>query len=389
MSNINFFRVMNKFSGFAGTIIPPSPPVLTCALELANFDLDPVSNKNFDNFRAYSQTYFSRIAVASTASGFEDYYIHNLYAGWYPTGSITAPYEQLIYQFSETSSRASSPLPNLSAMQPFTSSVNNTSSFRLPGDTMRQGGIDSQPIFFQTIQVPNTGSLIHFGAASNSTDYLFQYDLDTNFDVTTLNTASRVYEELRLLTASQANILQTSYNANGSQMYQIQQNSEGNISPFNHWTILHVIDLSTPYDLSSYNSSNTSSYILENELSNLSGPYPSDDSNFVEVSTLNKRNDSNQVWTSSMYYTNYINDTVIKFRINSDRSLSNEESLTVNDFPMQIRYSAPATYEDYNTNEFKAFFVSNSLGPYNVSVNVNRTSSCLAPYNMNAGNFFP
>lgn len=388
MSNINFFRVMNKFSGFAGTIIPPSPPVLTCALELADFDLDPVSNKNFDNFRSYAQTYFSRIAVASTASGFEDYYIHNLYAGWYPTGSLTAPYEQLIYQFSETSSRASSPLPDLSAMQPFTSSVNNTSSFRLPGDTMRQG-IPDNPIFFQTIQVPNTGSLIHFGAASATNDYLFQYDLDTNFDITTLNTASRVYEELRLLTASSAQILQTSYNANGSQMYQIQQNSEGNISPFNHWTILHVIDLSTPYDLSSYNSSNTSSYILENELSNLSGPYPSDDSNFVEVSTLNKRNDSNFVWTSSMYYTNYINDTVIKFRINSDRSLSNEESLTVNDFPMQIRYSAPATYEDYNIDEFKAFFVSNSLGPYNVSVNVNRTSSCLAPYNMDAGNFFP
>jgi hypothetical protein len=198
-----------------------------------------------------------------------------------------------------------------------------------------------------------------------------------------------VYEELRQLTASSSNILQTSYNADGSQMYQIQQNSEGNVSPFYHWTILHVIDLSTSYDLSSYNSSNTSSYILENELSNLSVPYPSSDSNFVEVSTLNERNDINEIWTSSMYYTNYINDTVIKFRINSDRSLSNEESLTVNDFPMQIRYSAPATYEDNNTNEFKAFFVSNSLGPYNASANVNRTSSCLAPYNINAGNFTP
>ena len=385
MSNLNFFRVMNKFSGVT---FVSGPPVLTCALELANFDLDPVSNKNFDNFKAYASTYFSRIAVASTASGFEDYYIHNLYAGWYPTGSLTAPYEQLIYQFSETSSRASSPLPDLSAMQPFTSSVNNTSSFNLPGDTMKQG-VSGNAIFFNTIQVPHTGSLIHFGAANSSTDYLFQYDLDTNFDVTTLNTASRVYEELRQLTASSAHILQTSYNNDGSQMYQIQQNSEGFVSPFNYWTILHVIDLSTPYDLSSYNSSNTSSYILENELSNLSGPYPSDDSNFVNVSTLNKRNDSNFVWTSSMYYTNYINDTVIKFRINSDRSLSNEESLTVNDFPMQIRYSAPATYEDYNIDEFKAFFVSNSLGPYNVSVNVNRTSSCLAPYNMNAGIFFP
>jgi hypothetical protein len=198
-----------------------------------------------------------------------------------------------------------------------------------------------------------------------------------------------VYEELRQLTASQANILQTSYNADGSQMYQIQQNYEGNVSPFYNWTILHVIDLSTSYDLSSYNSSNTSSYILENELSNLSVPYPISDSNFVEVSTLNERNDINEIWTSSMYYTNYINDTVIKFRINSDRSLSNEESLTVNDFPMQIRYSAPATYEDNNTNEFKAFFVSNSLGPYNANVNVNRTSSCLAPYNINAGNFTP
>ena len=380
MSNLNFFRVMNKFSGVT---FVSGPPVLTCSLELANFDLDPVSNKNFDNFKAYASTYFSRIAVASTASGFEDYYIHNLYAGWYPTGSLTAPYEQLIYQFSETSSRASSPLPNLSAMQPFTSSVNGTSSFSLPGDTMKQG-ISSNPIFFQTIQVPNTGSLIHFGAASVNTDYLFQYDLDTNFDVTTLNTASRVYEELRQLTASFAHILQTSYNNDGSQMYQIQQNYEGNISPFNHWTILHVIDLSTPYDLSSYNSSNTSSYILENELSNLSGPYPSDDSNFVEVSTLNGIN--NTIWTSSMYYTNYINDTVIKFRINSDRSLSNEESLTVNDFPMQIRYTAPTSYLDANIN-YNSFFVSNSLGPYDESSNINRTSSCLAPYSVNTGIF--
>jgi hypothetical protein len=160
MSNINFFRVMNKSS------ILPSPPVLTCALELADFNLDPVSNKNFDNFKSYSKTYFSRIAVASTASGFEDYYIHNLYAGWFPTASLSAPYQQLIYQFSQTESNAINPLPDLSAMQPFTSSVNSTSSFDLPGDTMKQG-IDSQPIFFQTIQVPNTGSLIHFGAASN------------------------------------------------------------------------------------------------------------------------------------------------------------------------------------------------------------------------------
>jgi hypothetical protein len=271
-------------------------------------------------------------------------------------------------------------------MQPFTSSINNTSSFRLPGDTMRQGGIDSQPIFFQTIQVPNTGSLIHFGAASAATNYLFQYDLDTNFDVTTLNTASRVYEELRQLTASGNYLLQTSYNNDGSQMYQIQQNFEGNISPFNHWTILHVIDLSIPYDLDSYNSSNTSSYILENELSNLSGPYPSDDGNFVEVSTLNEFNINNLTWTSSMYYTNYVDDTVVKFRINSDRSLSNIESLTVNDFPMQIRYTAPTSYQDTNDLEYKSFFVSNSLGPYDESVNINRTSSCLAPYSVTSGN---
>ena len=67
MSNINFFRVMNKFSGVTGEL--PSPPVLTCALELANFNLDPVTNKNFNNFRSWQKTYFSKIAVASTASG--------------------------------------------------------------------------------------------------------------------------------------------------------------------------------------------------------------------------------------------------------------------------------------------------------------------------------
>ena len=383
MSNINFFRVMNKFSGITGE--SPSPPVLTCALELANFNLDPVTNKNFNNFRSWQKTYFSKIAVASIASGYQDYYIHNLYAGWYPTGSIPSPYEQLIYQFSETSSRASSPLPNLSAMQPFTSSVNGTSSFNLPGNIMNQGGVNSQPIFFSTIQVPHTGSLIHFGAGGGSKEYIFQYDLDTNFDVTTLNTASRVYQELRQLTGGGNSVLQTSYNEDGSQMYQIQQNSEGNQTPYNHWTILHVMDLSTPYDLNSYNSSNTSSYILENELFNLSGPYPSVDSNFVEVSTLNHYNINNSVWTSSMYYTNYVDDTVVKFKVNSNRSLSNEELLTVNDFPMQIRYSAPTTYFDPQDTSYQGFFISNSLGPYDVSVNINRTSSCLAPYNLNAG----
>ena len=372
---------MNKFSGVT---FVSGPPVLTCALELADFDLDPVSNKNFDNFKSYGGTYFSRIALAYEQTGFEDYYIHNLYAGWYPTASSTAPYEQLIYQFSETSSRASSPLPDLAAMFPFTSSVNSTSSFNLPGDTMRQGfPLGTQPIRFQTIQVPDTGSLIHFGTTNGQSQYLFQYDLDTNFDVTTLNTASRIYTELRQLTASSANILQTSYNDDGSQMYQIQQNYEGSVSPFYHWTILHVIDLSIPYDLDSYNSSNTSSYILENELGALASSYPSSDSNFVEVSTLNEIN--NVYWTSSMYYTNYVDDTVVKFRINSDRSLSNIESLTVNDFPMQIRYTAPTSYLDVNSIEYKSFFVSNSLGPYDESVNINRTSSCLAPYSVNTG----
>lgn len=387
MSNINFFRVMNKISGIIGESPspPPSPPVLTCALELANFNLDPVSNKDFDNFRSYQATYFSRIAVASTASGFEDYHIHNLYAGWYPTGSLVSPFEQLIYQFSQTESISTNPLPNLSLMQPFTSSVNGTSSFNLPGETMRQGGIDSQPIFFQTIQVPNTGSLIHFGAGGSNTEYIFQYDLDTKFDVTTLNTASRVYEELRQLTASQQTILQTSYNEGGTQMYQITQNYEGNISPFNYWTALHIMDLSTPYDLNSYNSSNTSSYILENELSNLSGPYPSIDSNKVNVSTFNYYNSTNSVWTSSMYYTNEDTSKVIKFKVNSNRSLSNEELLTVNDFPIEIRYSAPTTYLDPTNIEYQGFFISNSLGPYSETINVNRTSSCLAPYNLYAG----
>ena len=86
-----------------------------------------------------------------------------------------------------------------------------------------------------------------------------------------------------------------------------------------------------------------------------------------------------------MYYTNYVDDTVVKFKVNSNRSLSNEELLTVNDFPMQIRYSAPTTYFDPQDASYQGFFISNSLGPYDVSVNVNRTSSCLAPYNLYAG----
>ena len=165
-------------------------------------------------------------------------------------------------------------------------------------------------------------------------------------------------------------------------MYQVQQNSEGNVSPYYHWTILHVIDLSIPYDLDSYNSSNTSSYILENELGTFASSYPSSDANFVDVSTLNEIN--NVTWTSSMYYTNYVDNTVTKFRINSDRSLSNIESLTANDFPMQIRYTAPRSYLDANIN-YNSFFVSNSLGPYDESANINRTSSCLAPYSVNTG----
>jgi hypothetical protein len=381
MSNLNFFRVMNKFSGVS---LVESPIVLTCALELANFDLDPVSNKNFDNFKAYGSTYFSRIALSYEYSGTSDIYIHNLYAGWYPTGSFTPPYDQQIYQFSHTESLSTNALPNLSLMEPFTSSINSTSSFSLPMNTMGSG-LSPSAIAFSTIQVPHAGSLIHFGSNSSSKSYIIQYDLDTNYDVTTLNTASREVIELRKLTASQNNsVLQTSYNNDGSQIYQITQNNEGNISPYNHWTILHVIDLSTPYDLSSYNSSNTSSYILENELSNLSGPYPSTDSNKVNVSTFNSYNINIAAYTSSMYYTNTDTNTVIKFRINSDRSLSNEELLTVNDFPMEIRYSAPTTYLDSSYN-YQNFFISNSLGPYNETVNINRTSSCLAPYDLFAG----
>ena len=388
MSNWNFFRLRMNINGESPTPPTPSPPVLSCGLELADFNLDPITHKNFANFRSYTKTYFSRIAIGSEDYTFNDPNYeqqHYLYAGWYPTGSLVAPFEQLIYQFEHNQNINTEGItPNLSSMTVYTSSVNNTSSFRLPGNTMRQDGngyIDTQPIFFQTIQVPHTGSKIHFGAISAIKPYVFQYDLDTDFDVTTLNTASRVYEELRQLTASGNKIKQTSYNGDGSQMYQITENNDGFNIPYNHWTILHVMDLSTPYDLNSYNSSNTSSYILENELSNLSGPYPNVDSNKVDVSTFNYYDETNSLWVSSMYYTNSETEKIIKFRINPNRSLSNEELLTTNDFPMAINYSNPKVYSDPTGNESdSSFFIRNTLLPYNETVNVNRTSSCLAPY---------
>ena len=379
MSNINFFRVMAK-----GNSIEPQPPVLTCALQLGDFSLGSGNGYAYQDFRFYGATFFSDYAIGSTTpGGSPTSQSHYLYTGWWPTGTLTSPYPQKIFQFEQTNTNFDgSTAPDLSAMTVYTSSVNNTNYFQLNASTM---GSELSQNFraFQTMQVPNTGSLIIFMAAVQSfVRTLIQYDLDTNFDITTLNTASRETADIRRLTGSTSYIKQTSFNQDGTQLYQYMIDSESNISPFYAWAVLHVIDLSTPYDLSSYSSATTSSYILNNELSNMEPKFLYSDKSSMNTSTIF---DVNTYGYTNQIFKDEINGTTIKFRVNSNRTISNEELISNSAFPDKITYSSPKIYPNYSTIKYEQLFVSNSLAPESYNSNIDRTGSCLAPYLGDAG----
>ena len=378
MSNINFFRVLQ--SGGVGS--EPEPPVLTCALQLGDFSLGSGNGYAYQDFKFYGPTYFSDLAIGSTTrGGSPNSQSHYLYTGWWPT-SFTSPYPQKIFQFEQTNTIfTGSTAPDLSAMTVYTSSVNNTNYFQLNASTMGSG-LSQNFRAFQTMQVPNTGSLIIFMAQDPDFRTLIQYDLDTKFDITTLNTASRETADIRRLTGSGHYIKQTSFNEDGTQLYQYMTDVEGNISPFYSWVVLHVIDLSTPYDLSSYSSATTSSYILNNELSNMEPKFLSSDKSSMNTSTIFDYSTSGY---TNQIFKDEINGTTIKFRVNSNRTISNEELISNSAFPDKITYSSPKIYPNFSTIKYEQLFVSNSLSPESYNNNVNRTGSCLAPYLNDAG----
>ena len=382
MSNINFFRVLQ--SGGVGSEPEPEPPVPTCALQLGDFSLGTGNEYAYQDFKFYGSTFFSDYAVGSTTiGGSPNSQSHYLYTGWWPT-SFTSPYPQKIFQFEQTNTIfTGSTAPDLSAMTVYTSSVNNTNYFQLNASTMGSG-LSQNFRAFQTMQVPNTGSLIIFMTGyTNNIRTLIQYDLDTKFDITTLNTASRETAEIRVLTGSSTNsIKQTSFNEDGSQLYQYMVNV-GNTTPSPAWLVLHVIDLSTPFDLSSYSSATTSSYILNNELSNMEPEFLYLDKSSINTSTIFDYNTSGY---TNQIFKDEINGTTIKFRVNSNRTISHEELISNSAFPDKITYSSPKIYPNNTTFKYEQLFVSNSLAPESYNNNVNRTGSCLAPYLNDAGN---
>jgi len=370
---------------------PPTGFNLECGLQLADFEnlLYPFSEsslgiKEFGNFKNYGSSYYSKFGLAYSQSSNSQ--SHFLYAGWYPTGSFTSPYDQKIFQFVYSSSEDTT-VPEIADFTPFTSSINTHSFYTITGETMGSGL--PAALFFQTIQLPPDGGIkVHFAAQDSSRHFVLQYNLSSQYDITTLLTASRQHRQIRNLTGSNLNIAgaikQTSYGYTGSHLYQITTNSNGNDSPYPTWTILTVFELSTQYDLGS--SGVTSSYILENELG--ISNYNSAEEELVNVSKVEERYDGSlDSFTSSFYYTNKNTNVIKKFRINRDRSLSNVEQPDLNAFPMQINYVSPVIYADYSDVRYENFAISNSLAPESSSgLNENRTGSCLAPYSIELGN---
>ena len=366
---------------------PPTGFNLECGLQLADYEnlLYPFSEsslgiKEFGNFKNYGSSYYSKYGLAYSQSG--DIQTHFLYAGWYPTGSFTSPYDQKIFQFVYSSSENST-VPEIADFTPFTSSINTHSFYTITGETMGSGLSGVSALFFQTVQVPPDGSgiKVHFAAQDSSRHFVLQYNLSSQYDITTLLTASREHRQIRNLTGSNLNIAgaikQTSYGYTGSHLYQITTNTNGNDSPYPTWTILTVFSLSTPYDLGS--SGATASYILENELgiSNYNGA----EEELVNVTKFEDAYDGDDNYTSSFFYTNKNTNVIKKFRINPDGSLSNVEQPDLNAFPMQINYVSPYLYQNYTDVSYRNFFISNSLAPESSSgLNENRTGSCLAGY---------
>lgn len=373
MANVNFFRVMQNFTTNDGG----SSPILTCGLQLANFNLDPVSHKDYNNFRSYGKSYFNNLALGFKDNG-DGNATHFLYTSWYPTGSA-AQTNQMIYQFQ--SSQTSETPPDLSTFTPFTSSINGTSSFSLPTNIMGSG---MSPAFLaiNSIQVPHTGSKVLFHAQSSNKCFIVEYNLDTAYDITSLDTASRKTREIAKLTGSSIQTDQISFGYTGSHLYVVNANLNGNTFPYDHWRTLTIFHLATPYDL--FSSTFTSSFNISDELS--LNPVDTLSTNNVNVSTLLKGEDYNfTAHTSSFFYTDSNTEKVYTFRIDFNHNIHDKDELDLGAFPQGISYSSPRQYYNFTSYKFENMFISNSLAPFAQTTNVNRTGSCLASYVTQSG----
>jgi hypothetical protein len=190
MANQNFFRVMQ--GGTWQVTSEADWPVLTCQLELGDFaTATPAQFPNYQSFKNYSGLYHQQQAINSRYDGGDASLVHYMYTSWWGTSSFSdgAPYKQLVYQYMYSSSDSTA--PNLGSFELWQSPTNNTASLTLNAATLGSG---LSPAFgaIQSIQVPDTGSVVQFGVRQGSAlSNITQYQLNSNFDITTLNTSTR------------------------------------------------------------------------------------------------------------------------------------------------------------------------------------------------------
>ena len=387
MSNINFFRVLQNFT--ANAEADTDWPTLTCSLELGDFSAAGTGHifPNYSSFKNYGGLYHQQTAIGSRYPG-DGNMVHYMYTSWFGTSSFSdgSPYKQLVYQF--MMSQSDDRPPDISNFEKWVSPTKNTASLSLSMATI--GSVPSNignPNFasIQAIQVPNTGSLAYFTVINYAKTYITQYDLDTNFDMTTLNSSSRKIREIAKLTGSSGTVGdQIAFGYTGSHLYQFTRNSDGNNSPYPNWTVCTIFHLATQYEM--WSSTHTSSFIVEDVLE--LEPYPSADRQHVNCTAIpmSASDSYGYIASSSFFYTNYVENYVAKFDVKRDGSVNNS-SITIldkSDFPSHIHYIAPYDYgriDGDGASQF-GFMISRSLSPNSGTSNnnVERTGSCLSPY---------
>ena len=388
MSNINFFRVLQNFT--ANAEADTDWPTLTCSLELGDFSAAGAGNifPNYSSFKNYGGLYHQQTAIGSRYQD-DNNMVHYMYTSWFGTSSFSdgSPYKQLVYQF--MMSQSDNRPPDISNFEKWVSPTKNTASLTLDMATIGSVPFNiGTPNFasIQAIQVPHTGSLAYFTVINYANAYIAQYDLDTKFDMTTLDSGSRKIRRIAKLTASSGTVGdQIAFGYTGSHLYQFTRNSDGNNSPYPNWTVCTIFHLATQYEM--WSSTHTSSFIVEDVLG--IGPYPSADRQHVNCTAIpmSASNSSGYIVSSSFFYTNYVENYVAKFDVKRDGEVNNS-SITIldkSDFPSHIHYIAPYDYGRIELEEGASqfgFMISRSLSPNSGTSNnnVERTGSCLSPY---------
>tara|TARA_B100000902_G_scaffold104039_1_gene106272 strand:+ start:7487 stop:8668 length:1182 start_codon:yes stop_codon:yes gene_type:complete len=384
MANQNFFRVMQ--GGTWQVSSEADWPVLTCQLELGDFaTATPAQFPNYQSFKNYSGLYHQQQAINSRYNGNDGSLVHYMYTSWWGTSSFSdgSPYKQLVYQYMYSSSDSTA--PNLGSFEPWQSPTNNTASLTLNAATLGSG---LSPAFgaIQSIQVPDTGSVVQFGVRQGSAlSNITQYQLNSNFDITTLNTSTRHVRRIAAVTQSLTkNVDQISFGYTGSHLYQFHREVDFTAENSPTWTCCTIFHLSRPYDLAS--STSTSSFCIEEELGIDSYPFENVSKVNCTVVNISQSNYGYpfQWASSSFFYVNSANDYVRSFIVNRAGNIEGSVvTLSPSDFPREIHYVSPFTYQNNNTYQYTQLMVSRSLSPIdsnNINHNVERTGSCMSPY---------